>query len=341
MTKTQNINENFITSYEASEEEKEHQEAVMRKGNRVLEIYHERVKAREQFPRKYSKSIFRKELFDAIKRGGSVIVRGIGIPATDVALIKKVKEIEFSILQTYSRLIGKRAKTWEGRNRRGILTFDDFYNEGVSGLLKAVYSYVRDDVKFITYAQHSIDNACQTAVNKSKPLSHWTNTNIKLYSEFTKTREDLNNKFGKEVSFDVVIEMMSLDEESISDLKDMLRNIMNHSDVVGVNSNSEEIEIYDLFGAAKEEEAVSDFNLDSFINVPMSEWERIVLEAFLSGERGWATAVANAHINPLTITKKNPKGKHYSRRAPAVALERVLARLREKHKAKYKTAEAA
>lgn len=333
--------ETLVAHYEASEEEKTHQEVVMRRGNRVLDIYHERVKAREEFPRKYSKSLFCKELFESIAKGGTVNVRGIMIPSTDVALIKKVKEIEFSILQTYSRLLCKRAKVWESRNRHGILNFDDFYSEGVTGLLKAIYSYVRDDVKFFTFVHGCIDNACKSAINKAKPLSHWTNHDIKLYGEFEKTRVELSNKSGIEVSFDDVAELMGLDEETISDLRDMLRNVTNLSDTSygRVGNAGEEIEVYEF--AAPEEETVSDFNLESFINVPMSEWEKTVLDAFLTGKRGWATEVAKAHINPLTITKKNPKGKPYSRRAPAVALDRVLARLRDKHKNKYEQAEAA
>jgi hypothetical protein len=115
----------LIPYKEATAEEKNDLDKILRRGNKVLHAYHARVK--EKLGKRYSSIKFRKELFAAAKKNPDRIeVRGIIISKSDFSLINQVKKQEFEVLMTYSRLIYKLADKWTKID--SSLSLEDYYN---------------------------------------------------------------------------------------------------------------------------------------------------------------------------------------------------------------------
>jgi len=329
-------NEMLVQHYDATDEEKAVWEQTLRRGNRVLKTYHTR--AKEYIGPKYSLHKFRKDVFDAVKnnggvKGGVIVKRKqifsktrlkkespklvqIGLSETDLNLILAVKKIEFLILSSFSKLIYKVARKWSRRKHGSSLTFDDFQSIGSMATINATYQFNRDDIKLVTYVTWAIHRKILNETNNAKPLSAWPQKSKKLYGQF----ERLRNQIGMEVSFEEVTKMMDLGAVEIDDLRSMLTQVIHHSDMGRGENNDEEPSFLSLCEA--EPEAKTDLDeLEAVAKTQMNEIEKDVLQSYLFGGHGWATAVAARHINPTT-------SKPFSRRAPRLILDRVLARIR-------------
>lgn len=300
-------------------EEKDEQDRIMRRGNKVFRQYHERIKAKIEGTGngRYGRQKFHKELFDAVKADAkNIIVRGVSISQTDFSLIKKVKDIEFQILSTYSRLFYKMAKAWSAID--ASMSFEDYYNEIVIAAIVAIYGFVKEDIKFSTYLVWVIKNKMLNVSNENKPLSAWTQDNKKLYGDFERTCQST----GKEIGFEEIVKLMELNEKQTFDLRSMLTKVITQTEL-----SREEKDENTSFGIYSAEQRVStpviDYDQMAMIrNVPMTDWERTVFEAYLSGSRGWASEVARSNINPKT-------DEPYSRRAPKITLDRILEKIKE------------
>jgi DNA-directed RNA polymerase specialized sigma subunit len=303
----------LLEHYKATAEEKAEQEQIMRRGNAVLNTYLEQVKA--VAGAKYSRLQYRKDLFAAIK-AGSTNVFGIEISKTDLALILKVRSIEYNVICSYAHLIFNHAKRWTGRNHGSNLTFEDFYIEATMAVSNAIYGFTKPDVVFSTFAVWAIHRGILNAINNNKPLCPWTQENKSLYKQFSETRSALVKKAGVEVSFEEVVEKMNLEADEVRDLRAMLIRVVNHSELTANHDEDSDYADSGIYGVAKDAAGVDEkIDAPDVSNVKMTNWERIVFDAWLAdSSRGWATRVA----------KENGK----SRRAPQIALERVLARIR-------------
>lgn len=309
------IDFDLIPVQKATTEEKNELDKIMRRGNKVFHTYHERIKAK--LGTRYSRAKFRKELFQAVKLNPDRIeVQGIVISKSDFSLINQIKNHEFEILMVYSRLIYKLASRWNSID--SSLSFEDYYNEIVMAAINAIYGFVKDDVKFITYLQHAIVRKLLNVSNENKPLSAWTNENKKLYGEFERKRTEI----GKEIGFDEIVKKMNLSERQVGDLRSMLTKVIGQSEFG--NDHNEAKTTLGIYSAVQEiSTPLLDVDqMEAIRRVPMTDWERKVFDAYLHGGRGWASDIARNTINPET-------GQEYSRRAPKIALDRVLERIKE------------
>lgn len=312
----------FIPTHKATEAEKDEQDKIMRRGNKVFHQYHERVKARVQGTGdgRYSRIRFRKELYDAHKSNPKRIeVRGIVISQSDFSIINKIKEVEFQVLSTYSRLIFKIAKKWSVIDSN--MSFEDYYNEAVSATIKAMWGFVKENIKFVTYLHWALHRHMLNFTNENKPMSAWTQENKKLYGDF----EQIRRENGMDIGFDEIVKLMGLSEKEVGDLRSMLTKVINQVEFSkGLSVESEMPNSLGIYSAEqKEVKPVLDFDqMEAIRRTPMTDWERQVLDAYLQGGRGWASDVARNNVNPET-------GQPYSRRAPKIALDRVLARIKE------------
>lgn len=312
----------LIPEHKATVEEKDNQDKIMRRGNKVFHKYHERVKSKVEGTGdgRYSRMRFRKELYEAAKSNPEkIVVRGISISKNDFTIINKIKEIESDVLATYSRLFIKFAKKWNTID--SSLSFEDYYNESVAAAIKSMWGFVKDEIKFMTYLHMTINRHLMNFTNENKPLSHWTQTNKKLYGDF----EQMRRETGMDIGFDEIVKLMGLGSQEIDDLRCMLTKVISQIEF-SKDGNSEEdsSNSIGIFSAVQPEaKPVLDYDQMEAINrTPMTDWERKVLDAYLEGGRGWASDVARNNINPDT-------GEVYSRRAPRLALDRVLARIKE------------
>jgi len=162
----------------------------------------------------------------------------------------------------------------------------------------------------------SMKRCLSHAVNRNKPTCHWTNRSKKLYGQFEKARGELAKASNVEVTFEEVVDSMQLTAKQVLDLRAMLVMVVNHSELISNNSNEDlDHDGSGIYGIAKEVTGVDErMDVPDLTNVKMNDWEKIVFEAWLAdSSRGWATRIAEEH--------------GYSRRAPQIALERVLARI--------------
>ena len=311
----------LIPYVELTDEEKLEHEKIMRRGNRVLLTYHARIRAK-MGGKRYSRTTFRKELWAAVENGGSVVLHGVGIAKSDIALILKVKAIEWTMLCSVAALVTQLARKWVRNKQCGNLTFGDLYDEGTLAVINAIYGYDRDKIRFSTYCQVIIHHRFENVTNNAKPLSPWSQHGKKLYGQFSKLRTKLGNLNGREASFEDIVKLMDLDEKSIRVLRSTLATVVNGSELVAENGKGRS-DFSDLNIQEPQEEFGVRVDYEAILkSTPMSEWERTVLNAYLTGGRGWATEVARNHINP-------DSGEQYSRRAPRLALDRVLGRIKQ------------
>lgn len=312
----------LIPAYKATAEEKDNLDKIMRRGNKVFHKYHERIKQKIQGTGdgRYSRMRFRKELYEACKNDPKkIVVQGISISQADFSIINKVKEIEYDVLSYYSRIIFKLAKKWTVIDPS--ISFEDYYNEAVAAAIKSMWGFVKEDIKFMTYLHMTITRHMMNFTNENKPLSHWTQENKKLYGDF----EQIRRKAGMEIGFDEIVKLMGLGSEEVDDLRSMLTKVISQIEFSkGGSSDDDAPNSIGIYSAAQvETKPVLDYDqMEAVRRTPMDDWERKVLEAYLEGGRGWASDVARNNVNPET-------GKVYSRRAPKLALDRVLARIKE------------
>jgi DNA-directed RNA polymerase specialized sigma subunit len=309
-----------IPHIEASEEQKRAFEKIMRRGNTVLKQHCERVNAK--IGKRYSKAKFRIELFAALKTHtkGTLYVRGVPITNDDLNLVLAVRDIEWPVLCSLSKLIFQQANKWARRNHGSSLTFTDFYNEASMAVSDALYGFVKPKITFITYAQHAIHRRILNKVNENKPLCPWTQENKALYAKYQLAANEISSKLGYEVSLEEVADKLKLDDEQISALRDMQVRVRNHSEIAKDEQSDGDWGIYGAVSPSQNQGV----DLDMLDSVEMNSWERAVVEAYMAGSRGWQTEVAQKHINPET-------GKPYSRRAPRLALRRVMERILSIH----------
>jgi len=312
----------LIPTVKATDEEKDNQDKIMRRGNKVFHQYHERIKQKVQGSGdgRYSRIRFRKELYEAAKADPKrIAVRGIVISQSDFSIINKIKEIEFVVLSTYSRLLFKLSKKWQETD--SSMAFEDYYNESVAATIKSMWGFVKEDIKFVTYLHMTITRHMMNFTNENKPLSHWTQENKKLYGNFEQIRRDS----GIEIGFDEVVKLMGLGSKEVGDLRSMLTKVISQIEFSkGGNFEDDAPNSIGIYSAAQmETKPALDYDqMEAIHRTPMTDWERKVLEAYLQGSRGWASDVARNNINPET-------GESYSRRAPKIALDRVLERIKE------------
>lgn len=313
--------QNLIPSINATEEMKANQDQVMRVGNVLFDKHHKIVKD-VLGGGQYGKKLFKKDLYAAYKVSPkNIVVHGHVIPQDDFLKINKIKEIEFEILQTYSSLFKKYANKWNRIDPS--IPFDDYYQECMTAAMASIWGFFKPNVKFITYLVWSIDKRMISFTNENKPLSPWSANDKQLIKKVNKLR-----KTNPAISFEEIIDVLKLNDEERLALSSMNTKVCSQSTFV--KKDKDEGAAVGIFSAVDHRNLENNLKFDQdqmakIRNINFTSWERVVLEAYLKGDYGWATAVADSNINPET-------GKPYSRRAPKLALDRVFQRIREELK---------
>ena len=318
----------LIPHVDATPEQKRAWEKTMRLGNRVLKQHYERVAAKCGGMRKYSKNQFRIDLFAAVKTAtGCVRIHDVPMSKNDLNLILAVRAIEWDVLCSLSKMIHKAAAKWYRRANGSNLEFADFYNEATMAVSDALYGFDRDNITFITYAHVVVHHRLINRINENKPLCPWTLENKSLYKKFTTTAYEMSLDLGREATFEEVSIKLKLTDDQISDMRDMSVMVVNHTDLIPNDAEDDDyLADVGVYGVVAPEQDKG-IDLSILADVNMNSWEKAVLEAYLaapSGSRGWQTEVAAQHINPDT-------GTPYSRRAPRIALRRIIDKIQKVH----------
>lgn len=285
-------------------------------GNTILDRWHKEVAAKVEG--RYNKTMFRTELLRQDPDCNAKI-HGVVIPQPDVEAVFAVKKIETPIYLGHTFLIAKIASNFA---KKGGGSIEDLHQEGSFALLAAIYGYCKPNIKFVTYATHVIQRRLLNYINEQRPLSHWTNNEIKLFRDFGETRKE-------GLSFDDAAEIAGLSDRQKASLQAMMIQVYRSSELaINENREGEGEADYSVLGRkpveTEAETLLTDAHWAAFNQIgPILEqqedkWEAIVWKAYCEsgGQRGWQTGVAERTINPKT---KEP----YSRRAPFVAMERI------------------
>lgn len=311
----------LIPHVNLSTEEKLETEAVMRRGALVINKAIQKIKQGKRIH--FSRERFRTMFFEEIRKNGvkSMKIEGVKLSLSDVTSIMDIKNIEWKVLCGVGRLIYKRALAWSIKKLDCDLHFFDFYNEATIAAMNAIYGFHKN-VRFITYCQYAIENRMLNSANAYKPLSRWSDDSKKLYVKYVKTKAEINDN----ATFEDIVTVMDISKDEVQLLRSLLRTVSNSSDL---QDNSETRS--DLMNKIPEKKVVNDslsidgLNINQLLStIEMNDLERAVVDAYLSGDKGWAAHVANSHINPVTR-------KRYTTRATRDALERVIKSLRKRH----------
>ena len=288
---------------------------VMLRGNPILKTWHEQVAA--AVDGRYNRTQFRTELLRQ-DPDCNACVRGVMIPQSDVEAIFAVKKIETPLYLGHTHLIAKLAGQF---SRKTGISVADLHQEGSFALLNAIYGYDKENIRFTTYATHCIQRRLLNYNNEQRPLSHWTNSEMKLFRDFNEKRNGLAQE-------DADSAFVGLTDKQKASLQSMMVQVYRHSELVfGDNNRRVECEAdYSILGhkPVETETTFTDAHWVAFRKIgeilenQEDKWEATVWKAYCEsqGRRGWQTEVADRTVNPKT-------GQPYSRRAPFLAMDRI------------------
>lgn len=324
--------------------------AIMRRGNPVLHEWHSLVAIARDLGREYTRSDFRIELFQHLNGGCRVVLlplpgttyagnpRTIRIPASDVQLMCAVRDIQDTMLQGYSKMVSKIARSWSERNGNSEFpSFWDFYGEATLTMMDAIYGFTKKGTQFSTFAWSAINNRMINVWNEANPLSCWTGRDRKLREALSDARLQINGP----CNFQDLLDHMGINESERIALERTFPHIVWASSITkdGSCPNREEIQDYTAqgvdircvsIGLPKDPEELhrklTPTQTQIIETLQLTEFEWAVLEAsYEDGKRGWQTRVAKRNINPITE-------KPYSRRAIWIILKRIKERLQQAHR---------
>ena len=125
----------------------------------------------------------------------------------DYELVYQVKEndeIAYGVLlKKYSNLVSRVAKDYYKRNKNIGLEYDDFYQEGMIGLLRSLDSYDSSNTLFYTYALLCIKRQMETCIRTSQRVKHCSLNNAISINETVKEGSDLYLEDVIASSFDI------------------------------------------------------------------------------------------------------------------------------------------
>ncbi len=307
-----------ISHVELTKDQKTTNYEIMAAGNIILKNWHQKIQkevCKQHGKTRYNRSKFRGELFNQIKVARSATIFGVTIPKCDIEAILAVRQIEMPMLQAHANLMDQLARKAYKMNPDCGLDLEDFFNEALMAGMNAIYCYTDTQIVFSTYLVHAIKRRLFNYALEQRGCSYDV---YKLFTDYHKIRNENNGP----ITVDEAIKKLKLKESQVLQLSVMLNKVIHESDLIADKEDD-----YDFTtlarGATKVEKAGIEIDeaqsvREAITDAQLTEWEKIVLNAFLeaSSSHGWRTEVAEQNINPDT-------GKAYSRAAPAIAMDRI------------------
>lgn len=301
-----------IQHVEMTDKEKEDLSLIMYNANKIGTKYLDEIKKNNKFS--MDKFI---SLISVADENQDLDINGVIIPKTDLKIIKSVSKIENKVLSSVGALLTQLSYRASQNSQGKQLSFEDYYNEALMTARRAVYSYCQVDIKFTTFVQSSIINRFRNINNANKPLSRVSKKVRNIQQTFAKLK-----KQSPEMSFDDIVKQMNLSEKEIKLLKAATRTVTSMSQF----EDNETQSFIETIPCSNNDQLFNGIDMNkilTFIKNEVSDWDYKVFVAFINGSHGWASKIAEENINPET-------GKKYSRRAPKVALDRVLEKIKVK-----------
>jgi DNA-directed RNA polymerase specialized sigma subunit len=240
-----------------------------------------------------------------------------------IPVILEIRKIEDKILKAFVRLCNKHARIWAGRVCGAIVSREDYFQEALAAVVDAMYSFTRENVRFITYLWYVIHNRLATAANKNNPFGPLTNQALKLLQRF----ENAKLKMNRSHSNVEIYEQLNLTEEEIGILEHALVKVHPYSNIGETTDYLDEAMDWDYTsqrrGIDLEKDTVScDFEINEAKDrADLSDLERKVLDTFLMPHYGWQEEIASETISPKTNMR-------YTRQAISCILKSALKKVK-------------
>ena len=129
--------------------------------------------------------------------------------------------------------------------------YEDLYQVGMMGLIKALKNYKYNGAKFSTYAYQYIIGEVTNFIRENNPIKISKDV-VRLSKEINKCREVLYQKLGRTPTDLEVSLITEIDEDKIAEINEVMRQVESLDYVNEENSES----VYNSI-------SVNDYNLDS------------------------------------------------------------------------------
>jgi RNA polymerase sporulation-specific sigma factor len=129
--------------------------------------------------------------------------------------------------------------------------YEDLYQVGMMGLMKALKNYKYEGAKFSTYAYQYIIGEVTSFIRENNPIKISKDV-VRLSKEINKCREVLYQKLGRTPTDLEVSLITEIDEDKIAEIREVMKQVESLDYVNEENSES----VYNSI-------SVDDYNLDS------------------------------------------------------------------------------
>ena len=129
--------------------------------------------------------------------------------------------------------------------------YEDLYQVGMMGLMKALKNYKYEGAKFSTYAYQYIIGEVTSFIRENNPIKISKDV-VRLSKEINKCREMLYQKLGRTPTDLEVSLITEIDEDKIAEIREVMKQVESLDYVNEENSES----VYNSI-------SVNDYNLDS------------------------------------------------------------------------------
>ena len=129
--------------------------------------------------------------------------------------------------------------------------YEDLYQVGMMGLMKALKNYKYEGAKFSTYAYQYIIGEVTSFIRENNPIKISKDV-VRLSKEINKCREVLYQKLGRTPTDLEVSLITEIDEDKIAEIREVMKQVESLDYVNEENSES----VYNSI-------SVNDYNLDS------------------------------------------------------------------------------
>ncbi len=250
--------------------------------------------------------------------------------------IQAVRNIEWDMVCGFSRLVKQQASKW-AKGTTGIISYEDFEQEGFMALIDSIYNYAQTDAEFITFAQWSIARRMTTTSNRNNPLCPWSNQAIKLMGRYNKACK-VQAVIGP-INQESIISALGVDDEEAQIIRDCLIRVALPSQEPPLGGGRAERDgdysAKSRSNRDRTEPIPGEYHFrnydgsiplqhelrDAIKRAGLSDLELKVLETFISPHYGWQEELASQSINPKT-------GKRYTRQAISLFLQSAVKKVK-------------
>lgn len=187
--------------------------------------------------------------------------------------------------------------------------YDDLYQAGVTGIIKAYYNYKNDsNAKFSSYAYLYIKGEMLSFINMDRPIK--VNSDyLKLYKAYEQNKELLTQKLGKEPTLTEVSLFMGIDESKIEDAYLACEFV---SSLDKELNDEDSLSMYELVGESKENSIEARILVDDALS-SLSFQERELMKLRFYKDYTQSETAEYLNISQVQVSRIEAKAKEKMR----------------------------